>query len=294
MNTLSLDRKALVVRGLADSMSLRAIGRMTRTDKDTVTRVLVEVGEFCSMYQDFVLTNLPCKRIEADEIWSFVGAKEANKTRDGQGDLWTYTAICADTKLAVSWLVGPRNMESTQAFMVDLADRLTNRIQLSTDGLNWYPRAVANAFDWKGPGVDYAIIRKTYGNDGGERGRGRYSPSSVVIEVEKVPVMGNPNPRLISTSYVERQNLNMRMQMRRFTRLTNAFSKKAENHAHAVSLHFMAYNFCKPHGTLTKKAKGIKTSPAMAAGLTDHVWTFEEVLGLMDPTRLLYATANCN
>jgi IS1 family transposase len=287
MNTLSLDRRAAVIRGLIDGASIRAVARMTRTNKDTVMKLLVEVGEFCSIYQDFVLTNLPCKRIEADEIWSFVGAKEANKTREGQGDLWTYTAICADSKLAVTWLVGPRNHDSTFGFMQDLASRLANRVQLSTDAYGPYVAAVEEAFGWNG--ADYARIKKTYAGPPEGPGRGRYSPSTRVVEVEKVAVMGRPVEHLISTSYVERSNLTMRMQMRRFTRLTNGFSKKAENHAHAVSLHFMAYNFCRAHGTLTKNAKGVKTTPAMACGLTDHVWTVEEVLGLMDPNRLLYA-----
>jgi len=258
---------------------------MTRTDKDTVLRILVDVGEFCSIYQDHAIRNLDCKVIEADEIWAFVGAKEANKTREGQGDIWTWTAICADTKLAVSWLVGPRNGVSARAFMYDLASRLSNRVQLSTDKLNWYRAAVEEAFGWNG--TDYAMISKTFGNAGDERGRGRYSPSSVVVEVEKVPVMGTPDISRVSTSYVERGNLTMRMNMRRFTRLTNGFSKKALNHAHAVSLHFMFYNYCRPHTTLTKAAKGIKTTPAMACGLTDHVWTVEEILERMDPARLL-------
>lgn len=287
MNTLSLGRKALVIRGLADSLSIRAIGRMTRTDKDTVTRVLVEVGEFCSIYQHHVLRNLPCTRIEADEIWAFVGAKAANATKAGDGDLWTFTAICADSKLAVSWLVGPRSPVSARAFMRDVAMRLSSRVQISTDALRWYPRAIEEAFGWNG--ADYAQITKTYGGTPDMPTRGRYSPSPVVVGVEKVAVMGNPNPKFVSTSYVERQNLSMRMNMRRFTRLTNGFSKKAENHAHAVSLHFMYSNFCRPHGTLTKRHHGIKTTPAMECGLTDRVWTAEDILKKMDPT---YAICN--
>lgn len=287
MNKLSLDRRAAVVRALVDGASIRSIARVMRCDKDTVTRILVEVGEFCSIYQDCVLNNLPCTRIEADEIWAFVGAKQANAKRDGQGDIWTFTAICADSKLAVSWLVGMRGGNSAQIFMQDLASRLSNRVQLTTDKYSPYIAAVEKAFGWNG--VDYGMIKKTFGMEGGgDHSKGRYSPSSVVTEVEKVAVMGNPKPSLISTSYVERHNLEMRMKMRRFTRLTNAFSKKAENHAHAVSLHFMAYNFCKPHGTLTKGAKGYKTTPAMACGLTDHVWTVEEVLDLMDPNYMIH------
>lgn len=284
MNKLSNTRRAAVVRGLVEGGSIRAVGRMTGTDKDTVTRILVEVGEFCSLYQNVTLRNLPCVRIEADEIWSFVGAKAVNAKQEGHGDIWTFTAICADTKLAVSWLVGSRSAESTRTFMDDVASRLANRVQLSTDGWVSYPSAVERSFGWNG--VDYATIIKQYGNESDRKG-GRYSPSPVVIGVEKVEVMGKPKRSLISTSYVERQNLTMRMSMRRFTRLTNGFSKKAENHAHAVSLHFFFYNYCRPHTTLTKAANGIKTTPAMAAGLTNHVWTVEHMLDLMDPTRLV-------
>lgn len=234
MNRLSKERRAAVVRGLVEGSSVRSVGRATGTDKDTVIRILVEVGEFCSTYQHFALTNLPCKRIEADKIWSFVCAKQRNATQEGHGDIWTYTAICADSKLAVSWVVGPRNHASTRPFMRDLVSRLANRVQLSTDQLHMYAVAVEDAFGWNG--VDYAEIKKIFGTVADTRAQGRYSPSPIV-EVEKVHIMGNPNPALVSTSYVERNNLSMRMGMRRFTRLTNAFSKKAENHAHAVSLH---------------------------------------------------------
>jgi IS1 family transposase len=285
MNTLSLAQRAAVIRGLVEGGSMRSVARMTGVDKDTVARLLVEVGEFCSIYQDHALRNLPCKRIEADEIWSFCGAKQKNATKGGQGDIWTYTAICADSKLAVSWMVGSRSHKTTQAFMVDVAKRLGNRVQLSTDGLSWYLAAVEKAFGWNG--VDFAQIIKTYGipMDETERQR-RYSPA-ICTGAVKSWVMGNPDMDKVSTSYVERSNLSMRMGMRRFTRLTNGFSKKAENHAHAVSLHFMYYNYCRPHMTLTRAADGTKTTPAMACGLTDHVWTVEEMLGLMDPKRML-------
>ena len=285
MNKLSHARRAAIIRALVEGSSIRATARMLGADKDTVMNLLCEVGEFCSIYQHHTLTNLPCTRIEADEIWSFVGAKAANATKEGQGDLWTFTAICADSKLAVSWLVGPRSTESTRVFMDDVAARLANRVQLSTDGWVSYPSAVERSFGWNG--VDYATITKQYGQTAEGPTGGRYSPSPVVLSVEKVEVMGKPRRSLISTSYVERQNLTMRMSMRRFTRLTNGFSKKAENHAHAVSLHFMFYNYCRPHTTLTKAANGIKTTPAMAAGLTNHVWTVEHILDLMDPTRLI-------
>lgn len=285
MNKLTDSRRASIIRALVEGNSVRATARLTGTSKATVLKLLVELGEFCSIYQDHTLRNLNCKRIEADEIWSFVGAKAKNATKDGQGDLWTYTAICADSKLMVSWRVGSRNHVNTQAFMQDVADRLANRVQLTTDGLRWYLSAVENAFGWNG--VDFAQIVKTYGMpmDELERQR-RYSPM-VCTGAIKLHVMGNPDMDLVSTSYVERSNLSMRMQMRRFTRLTNGFSKKAENHAHAVSLNFMFYNYCRPHQTLTKAAKGIKTTPAMAAGIADHVWTVEEILGIMAPDRIL-------
>jgi IS1 family transposase len=286
MNKLSTERRANVIRALVEGGSLRSVARMTGTDKDTVMRLLVEVGEFCSIYQHHTLVNLPCKRIEADEIWSFVGSKQKNAKKAGQGDLWTYTAIDADTKLAVSWLVGPRLPISTRKFILELSGRLANRVQLTTDGLRDYLPAVENAFGWNG--TDYSQLVKTYGSELEESSSGgrRYSPM-VCTGAVKVPVMGKPNVDLISTSYVERSNLTMRMQMRRFTRLTNGFSKKAENHAHAVSLHFMFYNYCRSHTTLTKAAKGVKTTPAMAIGLTDHVWTVEEILELMNPNYLL-------
>jgi IS1 family transposase len=285
MNKLTESQRAAVVRCLVDGASIRATCRITGAAKATVLKLLVELGEFCSIYQDHLLRNLKCTRVEADEIWSFVGAKAKNATKDEQGDLWTYTAICADSKLMISWLVGSRNHQNTFDFMKDVAFRLANRVQLTTDGLSWYVAAVEKAFGWNG--VDFAQLIKSYGQplDETERQR-RYSPP-VCTGALKLPVMGNPDPDTISTSYVERQNLNMRMQMRRFTRLTNGFSKKAQNHAHAVSLYFMYYNFCRPHQTLTEAAKGIKTTPAMAAGIANHVWKVEEILKLMDPTTLL-------
>jgi IS1 family transposase len=237
---------------------------------------------FCAIYQDHVLTDLPCVRIEADEIWSFVGAKEANKTRADQGDIWTFTAMCADTKLMISWLVGSRYGENCQNFMRDLASRLSNRPQISTDAWKAYPAAVEKAFGWNG--CDYATIEKKYGAHAHSTGPGRYSPSPVVTRVEVTEVMGEPVRKHISTSYIERTNLNLRMNNRRFTRLTNAFSKKAANHAHSVAIHFFAHNFLRAHGTLTKAAKGYKTTPAMACGLTDHVWTVEEMLEKMEPS----------
>lgn len=284
MNKLTVARRAAIVRALCEGNSVRATARLTDTAKATVLKLLVELGEFCSIYQDVALRNLKCTRVEADEIWSFVGAKAANAKDEGHGDIWTYTAMCADSKLMICWLVGTRNGEATRQFMLDLAPRLANRVQLSTDGLPWYPRAVEEAFGWNG--CDYASIVKEYGNESDAKG-GRYSPSPVVIGVTKEVVMGRPDESKISTSYVERSNLSIRMGNRRFTRLTNAFSKKAENHAHSVSLMFFFYNYCRPHQTLTKAANGIKTTPAMAAGVADRVWTVEDMLGLLDPTRLV-------
>jgi len=290
MNKLSIERRATVIRALVEGGSLRSVARLTGTDKDTVMRLLVEVGEFCSIYQHHTLRNLPCRRIEADEIWSFVGSKQRHATKKGQGDLWTFTAIDADSKLAVSWLVGPHDGRACEQFVKDIASRLANRVQITTDGFFPYITAVENAFGWAG--ADFAQLVKTYGVEVDTTSAGRrYSPP-VCTGAIKVPIMGRPNSDLISTSYVERSNLTMRMQMRRFTRLTNGFSKKAENHAHAVSLHFMFYNYCRPHTTLNKDRKGIKTTPAMASGLTDHVWTVEEILELMNPNRLLLARAS--
>jgi IS1 family transposase len=287
MNVLSISKRAAIIRGLVEGGSIRSVARMTGANKDTVMRLLVEVGEFCSDYQHKFLRKLPCTRIEADEIWSFVGAKKANATKAGQGDLWTYTAICATTKLAVSWLVGPRTSESAQALMRDLASRLANRVQISTDGHKMYLTAVERAFGWNG--ADYAMIDKDYGQTQVPQDPARrYSPA-ICIGVDKAWVMGDPDMDKCSTSYVERCNLTMRMNMRRFTRLTNGFSKKAENHAHAVSLHFMFYNYCRPHQTLTKTAKGIKTTPAMACGLTNHVWKVEEILEMMAPGYFLHS-----
>jgi IS1 family transposase len=256
---------------------------MTGAAKATVLKLLVEAGEFCSVYQDHVLRNLPTRRVEVDEIWAFVGAKQKRAQRDGDGDVWTFTAIDADSKLMISWLVGGRNAEAATTFMQDVASRLAHRVQLTTDGHSMYLTAVERAFGSNG--VDFAQVVKSYGHAEGTEGQRRYSPP-VCTGASKEWVMGNPVGELVSTSYVERSNLTLRMQQRRFTRLTNAFSKKVENHAHAVSLYFMHYNFCRAHQTLTKvHERHYPTTPAMAAGVTDRVWTVEDVLALMDPER---------
>jgi IS1 family transposase len=289
MNILSTERRAAIVRALVEGNSIRATARMTGTSKNTVLKLLVDLGELCSVYQDHKLRNIAAKRVQCDEIWSFAGAKQkqVDGGAKGAGDVWTWTAMDADSKLMICWLVGQRSAWFARTFIADLAGRLANRVQLSTDGLNFYRAAVEAAFKWDG--VDYAMLVKSYESPT-EAGQGRYSPP-VCVAAEKVWVMGSPDYDHVSTSYVERQNLTMRMGMRRFTRLTNAFSKKVANHAHAVALHFMHYNFCRAHTTLTKAhPHRYPTTPAMAAGLTDHVWTVEEVCALLDPSRPLAAS----
>jgi IS1 family transposase len=286
MNKLTESRRAAILRALVEGNSIRATARLTGTAKATVLKLLVELGEFCSIYQYHALRNLPCTRVECDEIWAYSGAKQRNATKPGQGDLWTFVGICADSKLIFSWLVGQRVHASAQSFMKEVASRLANRVQLTTDGLPMYVSAVENAFGWAG--CDFAQLVKTYGTDTDTESQRRYSPA-ICTGAVKNPVFGRPDMDLVSTSYVERSNLTMRMQMRRFTRLTNAFSKKAENHAHAVSLNFMHYNYCRSHQTLTKAANGIKTTPTMASGLTDHVWAVEEILDLMRPDYSLHS-----
>ncbi len=285
MNKLADARRVAIVKCLAEGSSVRSTARMTGSAKATVLKLLVEIGKFCSTYQDHVLRNLPCTRIEADEIWAFCGAKARHATQPGHGDIWTFTAIDSDSKLIISWLVGGRTQENANAFMQDVAARLTNRVQLTTDGHHMYLTAVRRAFEFAR--VDYAMLVKAYGQVEGVEGQRRYSPA-VCIGAEKIRVIGRPNIDLVSTSYVERANLSMRMGMRRFTRLTNAFSKKAENHAHAVALNFMYYNFCRPHQTLTQAHPNrYPTTPAMAAGVAGHVWKVEEIVALMDPARSL-------
>ena len=236
---------------------------------------MTDLGVVCSVYQDHALRDLDCKRIQADEIWSFVGAKEKHVKPDqreqGWGSVWTWTAIDADTKLVVSYRVGPRDVDEAVMLMRDLAGRVRGRVQITTDGLEEYRTGIENAF---GQNVDYAMIYKKYGTDQDPRNpERRYSPS-VCLEATPVPLIGNPDPEHISTSYVERLNLTTRMSVRRFTRLTNAFSKKVANHAAALSVHFMHYNFCRVHKTLG-------TTPAMAAGVTDHVWKLDELVALL-------------
>lgn len=281
MNKLPVAKRAEIVRALVEGNSVRATCRLTGAAKGTVLSLLVQVGEACSRYQDETLRDLPCKRVQVDEIWSFVGAKERNLTPEERsngerGDVWTWTAIDADTKLIPSWQVGDRSWEYAKRFVDDLAGRLANRVQLTSDGHRAYLQAVDDAF---GANVDYAQLDKIYGRPLNDGPSARYSPPECIGIVKK-PIMGNPDPYHISTSYVERSNLTMRMSMRRFTRLTNAFSKKLANHEAAISLHFMWYNFARPHQTLTGSNGGILKTPAMAAGVADHVWTAEEIVSL--------------
>lgn len=275
MNRLSLKDRAKILHMLVEGNSLRATARMADVSRNTVDKLLRDVGSACLDYQDENLRNLPCKHIQCDEIWSFVYSKGKNVPEDkqgefGYGDVWTWVSICADSKIVPCWHLGPRNAEAAQVFIDDLADRLANRVQLSTDGLRVYIDAVESAF---GGDIDYAQLIKVYGNDSTKKPEKRYSPGRF-IEARQSMVNGNPDEKHISTSYIERQNLTMRMSMRRFTRLTNGFSKKLENHMHAISLHYMHYNFCRIH-------KSLKVSPAMEAGISDHLWSLEEVAALV-------------
>lgn len=274
MNKLTNEKRVAVVKALVEGMSIRATVRMTGVAKNTIVKLLADLGRVCSEYQDAKLRNLPCKRIQADEVWSFIYAKAKNvpgakAAPQDAGDVWTWTAIDADTKLVPSWRVGPRDIGTATEFMRDLAGRLASKVQLTTDGLKAYLWAVEDAF---GGDIDFAQLQKIYASQ--HDGAGRYSPP-VVAGTKTDFVTGNPDPVHVSTSYVERQNLTMRMSMRRFTRLTNGFSKKLENHCAAIALHFMHYNFCRVHQSL-------RITPAMAAGVTDHVWEIEEVVALLD------------
>lgn len=280
MNRLSRERRAQVLRALVEGNSIRATCRITGTAKGTVLTLLADAGAACTEYQDKTLRDLTCKRLQCDEIWSFCHAKQKNVPEEhvgefGYGDVWTWTAIDPDTKLVPAFAVGTRNAEAANAFMLDVASRLRGRVQLTTDGHKPYLEAVEGAF---GADIDYAQLIKMYGAD--PENERRYSPAEC-IGAEMRYINGSPDPKHVSTSHAERQNLTMRMQMRRFTRLTNAFSKKVENLEHAVSLHFMHYNFCRMHQTL-RATDNAKPTPAMAAGVADHVWRIEEIVALIE------------
>jgi IS1 family transposase len=273
VNRLSTFERASIVRALIEGNSIRATARLTGTNRETVMRLLSDLGASCDVFQGGALRNIASRRIECDEIWSFVGAKARNvpeKRRDeyGIGDVYTWVALDPDSKLVLTWRVGQRTADDAERFMADLASRVAGRIQLTTDGYSPYVTAVLLAF---GRNVDFAQLVKEYGRRSDNDYR--YSPPEIVKSKKHI-VFGSPNERLISTSHVERQNLTMRMKMRRMTRLTNAFSKKIESLENAVALHFMDYNFCRIHQTLGK-------TPAMAAGIADHQWTAEEIVGLL-------------
>jgi IS1 family transposase len=273
MNKLSMDKKVAVISALVEGCSVRSTSRLTGVAKGTILRLLAEVGTACAQYQDVTLRNIPAQRIQIDEIWAFVGCKQKNLTpailsKRNAGDAWTFVAIEAQTKLVISTMVGQRDAGLATAFLKDVSRRLSNRVQLTTDGHNMYLKAVADTmFE---DGVDFAQLVKYYGND--PEGQTRYSPAQC-MGTKRQTVYGNPDPKHVSTSYIERQNLTMRMNMRRFTRLTNAFSKKFENHIHSVALYQMHYNFARIHQTL-------RVTPAMEAGISQHVWSIQEIVAL--------------
>ena len=271
MNRLPIAKRAQIVQMLVEGASLRATSRMADVSINTVTKLLLDVASAAYEYHDRAVRDVRCKRVQCDEIWCFVGAKRKNASPEqkaqGWGDVWTWTAIDADTKLCVGYLVGGRDGWWANEFMQDVASRIRGRIQLTTDAHRPYLEAVEGAF---GADIDFATLQKIYGAS--NEPETRYSPATC-IGCDMKTVIGDPDPKHVSTSFVERQNLTMRMSMRRFTRLTNAFSKKIENHAAAVALHFIHYNFARVHKTL-------RITPAMAAGISDHVWSYEEIAGL--------------
>jgi IS1 family transposase len=274
MNRLSKEQRIKIIAALVEGNSLRATARMCDVAFNTVLKLVPEIGVACSAYQNRACRNLTSKRIQCDEIWSFCYAKQKNVPADKQGqfgfgDVWTWVAIDPETKLVASWCVGTRGAATANVFMRDLAGRLLNRVQLTTDGHRVYLDAVENAF---GSDIDYSMLVKIYGADA--EPETRYSPAEC-IGSQVVGITGRPNPLYVSTSHVERQNLTMRMHMRRFTRLTNAFSKKIENHVASVALHYLYYNFCRIHQTL-------RVTPAMAAGISDHVWDISEIAALLE------------
>ncbi len=276
MNKLPPEKRAQILGMMVEGNSIRAISRMSGASKNTIVKLLADAGRAFAAYQDYTLRGLRSQRIQVDEIWAFVYAKQKNlpesmKGRGDVGDVWTWTAIDADSKLIVSWLVADRSAEAAKEFMDDVASRLVRRVQLTSDGLPSYPSVIDMAFKGK---VDYAQLIKVYGPEGTTAGTGRYSPPRCIGAKSEV-ISGTPDPKHIATSYVERQNLTMRMSMRRFTRLTNAFSKKFENHAHSVAIHFMYYNFVRIHQTL-------KVTPAMAAGVTEKLWELSDMVRVIE------------
>lgn len=286
MNRLSTAKRAQVLSLLCEGASMRSISRLADVSINTVSKLLVDAGRACAVIHDGMVRDVRSRRVQVDEIWSFTYAKQKNvptakAAPSHAGDTWTWTALDADSKLIVSWLVGARDAGAAVVFVNDLASRLRNRIQLTSDGLKVYADAVEDAF---GGDVDYSMLIKLYGESG--ESEKRYSPARCIGAICQ-PVTGNPDPKHISTSYVERQNLTMRMSMRRFTRLTNAFSKKVENHVHMVALYAVFYNFTKIHKTL-------RVTPAMQAGLTDHVWSMAEIVALIEAAETSTPAAQAN
>jgi IS1 family transposase len=276
MNQLSLSKRVQILQMLCEGSSMRSISRIVDVSINTVAKLLVDLGNTCFEYQDKAFRNLTCKRIQCDEIWSFCYAKQKNVPEEkrgifGYGDVWTWAAMDAETKLVPSFMVGNRDAQTAKMFIDDLASRLANRVQLTTDGNKVYLEAVEGAF---GCEVDYAMLVKMYESSQDET---RYSPARCT-GCKGTPITGSPDREHISTSFIERQNLTMRMGMRRFTRLTNAFSKKVENHCHALAIYFMYYNFCRIHQTL-------RMTPAMKAGVTDRLWEIEDILSLLNSER---------
>lgn len=272
MNKLSIEKRGQIITLLVEGNSLRSCSRIADVSINTVTKLLVDVGRACQKFHEEKVVGITSKRVQCDEIWSFVYSKEKNKPQDmeGVGDVWTWTAIDADSKLIVSWMVGDRSADTANVFMQDVASRIKNRVQLTSDGWHPYFEAVTDAF---GSQIDFAMLHKIYGKTGSTgSAEKKYSPAEC-IGCKKTVVVGNPDPEHISTSYVERQNLTMRMHMRRFTRLTNAFSKKIENHCYAIALHFVYYNFVKVHKTL-------RVPPAMEAGLIKRIMSIEDIVKL--------------
>jgi IS1 family transposase len=274
MNRLAIEKRARILWMLVEGNSLRATSRLADVSINTVTKLLVDAGRACAAYQDRALRNLTSMRLQCDEIWSFCYAKEKNVPADkrgkfGYGDVWTWVAIDVDTKLVPTFTVGTRGAQTAKHFMDDLASRLANRVQLTTDGHRVYLQAVEDAF---GGEIDYAMLVKIYGNDSANDTK--YSPAER-IGCQTLGITGRPDPKHIFTSYVERQNLTMRMSKRRFTRLTNGFSKKVENHAWMLAIHYMHYNFCRIH-------KSLRITTAMAAGVSKHVWSIEDIAGLLE------------
>lgn len=277
MNKLPLQKRVQILSMLCEGSSMRSISRVCDVSINTVSKMLVDAGQVCAAYHDQYVRGLTCKRVQCDEIWSFCYSKDKNvkgakAAPEGAGNVWTWTALDADTKLMCTWAVGGRDAESARNIMEDLQSRVKTRMQITTDGLRLYLDAVQEAFG--DDGADFAQLIKIFGAPEGKGSERRYSPAECV-GTKKIAVDGNPDIKHVSTSYVERQNLNMRMGMRRFTRLTNAFSKKLENHCHALALYFMFYNFARIHKTL-------KVSPAMAAGITDKLWSMEDIVALID------------